>query len=110
MKYKYKVGQKVRYYAQKYTETVCKTCGHEETDSKTIKVTGVILKRYYDIVFRWQPFPLTDEITEDKNGKIIHKPYLSDTKINKPEPCYEIERSNGDNSVKTEDQIIKILE
>ena len=93
-KYKYKVGQIVKYITQKYTEKICPTCGHEETDSKTITVEGKIIKRYYDLVFRIQSITLTDKIETDENGMTIHNPYTPEPHLNGPEPVYEIKRNN----------------
>lgn len=116
-KYKYKVGQKIKYKTQKYFSAFCPTCGHEETDSKTIKVEGKIMKRYYDIVFRFQSMVLTDKITKNKDGSTTNNPYLSDIKINKEEPVYEVVRDGQRRYKKieelateivTEDEIIKI--
>ncbi len=108
-KYKYKVGQKIKYKTQKYIEHVCPTCGHEEISSKTIKVEGKIVRRNYCLVHDIaNGFVLMDNVKKLKNGSIIYEPYMSDVKLAKFKPVYEVKRGNGELDTITEDQMIKL--
>lgn len=108
-KYKYKVGQRIEYTARKYIEKICKCCGHERTDSKTIKVKGKIVKRYYDLVYRIQSMPITDKVEKRPDGTSVHKPEVSDLQLNKSEPVYEVKRDKAEKGIAddivTEDEI-----
>lgn len=104
MKYKYKIGQKVKYTVLDSKEDECKYCGHTETDYIKKKVTGKIIKRSYELLFGFTDFPITND-TEIINGKKVHKPYMSDIKPAVPEPYYEIKRTTGETDSTTEDNI-----
>lgn len=110
-KYKYKVGQKIKYRTLKYTSKVCKCCGDERTDSKDIEITRDIIKRYYSFVYRLQSFTVLDKVEIKKDGSKVYTPYTSDVKVNEEEPCYEViryKKTGGTESI-TEDQIIKVI-
>ena len=97
-KYKYKVGQKVKYKITEYVENICPTCGHEEIDSKTIRVSGKILKKYYDFIYRPQTI-----ISKRKDN--IYTPTFSEIKPIEPKPLYDIKRDSKIDKEILEDSI-----
>jgi len=90
MKYKYKIGDKVKFYSIKSKEIKCKCCGHIEKKFTDILLTGIIEKRYYDLVIRPQEIVGEYESKILKDGLKVYRPYFSKIKPNNTEPCYKI--------------------
>ena len=96
-KYKYKVGQKVKYIVIKYIEKViCECCEDTETEYKEIKIKGKIIRRRYGILDR--PRSVKYERGTAYNMSI---------QLAEPEPIYTIKKTNGKLYDVCEDEIIK---
>ena len=95
MKYKYKVGQKIEYEILETISEICPHCKHKEVDYSVIKVSGVIVKRYYDINMM-RPMGMETEKEILPNGNVIHHPRFKTLQLATEEPFYDIERDGGE--------------
>ena len=100
MKYKFKVGQKVKFDYDNGKYIACEKCGHEDYVSNHKKVTGVIEKRYYAVVIDGFAMDIKDyQIEED--GVTTHIPYGGDIRLVEAKPCYDI-KYKGQRIIQTE--------
>ena len=93
-KYKFKIGQEVKYSILDVKLVECKCCGNVEEKFFQKKVKGKIISKDYEVVYSTPSFMTTDKV-EIKDGKTIHKPYMSDITMPTSEPFYKIKRTDG---------------
>lgn len=94
MKYKYKVGQRVRYTYWKCEPIVCDKCGHETylgAEEEEIQALGVITERDKDYCMSaFEPlYTFREELQDD--GSILKIPELKPLAGVKKENFYTIE-------------------
>ena len=90
MKYKYKIGNKVKYRHTIITEKVCETCGHIEDIYKEVWKTGKITERMYDFLYHIDNGFVDTVSKRDENGMLIHAPQIKLPKVQEQEPVYKV--------------------
>lgn len=89
MKYRYSIGDSVRYKTFKATDGECPACRHIETAYEYIERDGVITSRGLDYVMEGEPgLELKSEV--QPGGSILNIPCLTEFMPIKKEKVYEI--------------------
>lgn len=91
-KYKYEIGDMVKYTESVSRDEECKTCGHIETLYEYKNVIGKIENRKFETFLDVSNgFVTTDNVEVTPDGQIIHKPYLNKIEVVKPTPAYKVD-------------------
>ena len=94
-KYKYKIGQIVKWNSTKYISTNCDCCGKDNTEIKEIKASGKIIRRWQEPIWNILNGFVSDGVELIKGGTLDYRPPKSFTGQLCAVPVYEIKTKEG---------------